>query len=97
MEVHGIGSVQGAYPVRPAQPSGEARPGATAKPVSPQDEVEISSAGKLMEQLNNSSEVRQERLALIKQAIDDGTYDTDEKLEAALSRMLAEIGDRADD
>ena len=43
--------------------------------------------------MTNNSDMRAERLAQIKAAIDDGTYDTDEKLDAALSRMLDQISD----
>ena len=58
-----------------------------------EDELEISSAGRMLDEMTNNSDMRAERLAQIKAAIDDGTYDTDEKLDAALSRMLDQISD----
>ena len=42
----------------------------------------------MLDRLSESPEVRAERIAQIKEAIENGDYDTDEKLEAALSRMF---------
>jgi anti-sigma28 factor (negative regulator of flagellin synthesis) len=50
----------------------------------------------MLDELNQSSEVRSERLAQIKSAIDAGTYDTPEKLEAALSKMLGQVESELD-
>jgi negative regulator of flagellin synthesis FlgM len=92
MEVHGIGPVQGASPISPSRPAAEVGRTAETKPIASRDEVEISSVGKMLENLHQSSDVRAERLAQIKAAIEAGEYETPEKLEAALSKMLAEIG-----
>jgi negative regulator of flagellin synthesis FlgM len=89
MDVRGVGSVSGAFPIRPAGSTPVANDAATvAKPQFPRDELQLSPAGKLLDQLSPNSDVRQERIARIKEAIANGTYDTDEKLEAALSRMF---------
>ncbi|WP_197443547.1 flagellar biosynthesis anti-sigma factor FlgM [Maioricimonas rarisocia] len=56
----------------------------------PQDEVDISSAARLLDQLNDP-QVRAARLAEIKAAIDAGTYETEDKLEAALDKLLTDI------
>uniref|UniRef100_A0A7C2K153 Flagellar biosynthesis anti-sigma factor FlgM n=1 Tax=Schlesneria paludicola TaxID=360056 RepID=A0A7C2K153_9PLAN len=89
MDVRGVGSVSGASPFRPASGvSAAPETAAPAKPQFPRDELQLSSAGKLLDQLSQNADVRQERLARIKEAIANGTYDTDEKLEAALSRMF---------
>jgi anti-sigma28 factor (negative regulator of flagellin synthesis) len=42
----------------------------------------------MLDKLSKSPQVRAERLAQIKAAIDSGHYDTDEKLEAALMNMF---------
>jgi hypothetical protein len=46
----------------------------------------------MLEQLSQTTDMRQERIARIKEAIENGTYDTDAKLEAALERMLGSLG-----
>lgn len=97
MDVNGVGAAYGASPPRSTTPASETRPAAAAsKPESPRDELEISSAGKMLDQLSNSPEVRQERIARIREAIANGTYDTDEKLEAALERMFQDMGRELD-
>lgn len=91
MDVSGIGSVSGGAPIRGVSPA--ASQPVAAHPVSaPQDELEISSAGKMLDRLSETPEIRAERLAQIKEAIENGAYDTDEKLEAALSRMFDSLG-----
>ena len=91
MDVSGIGSVSGATPARAVSPSAS-QPAAPPSVAGPRDELEISSAGKMLDRLSETPEVRAERLAQIKEAIENGAYDTDEKLEAALSRMFDSLG-----
>ncbi len=95
MEVNGTGSVQGGSPLKQVQPTTEPVDGVQATDqstsISPQDEVEISPAARMMEALNQSPEFRAERLAQIKAEIDAGTFETPEKLEIALERLLHEI------
>jgi anti-sigma28 factor (negative regulator of flagellin synthesis) len=92
MDVRSVGSVSGASPIRPTGSVATAQqPAAVSKPQFPRDDLQLSSAGKLMDQLSQNADVRQERLARIKEAIANGTYDTDEKLEAALARMFDAI------
>ena len=98
MEVNGPGSIQGTSPINPVSPASLVRPAAVVSrtsqtaPVAAHDELEISSLGKILDQLNQSPEVRAERLAQIKSAIEAGEYDTDdEKLKAALEKLFDEI------
>jgi negative regulator of flagellin synthesis FlgM len=58
----------------------------------PRDEVEISALGRMLDDASRIPGVREERLAQIKSAIEAGTYETPEKLQIALERMLAQIG-----
>ena len=98
MDVSGIGSVSGGIPTRAVSPTTSVSQPSTASSVeSPRDQLEISSAGKMLDRLSETPEVRAERLAQIKEAIENGAYDTDEKLEAALSKMIDSIGLRLDD
>jgi anti-sigma28 factor (negative regulator of flagellin synthesis) len=91
MDVSGMGSVQGSSPVRstaPATPATPARPAETSGISAPKDELQISEAGQMLGRLSETPEARAERIAQIKEQIDAGEFDTDEKLEAALSRMF---------
>ena len=96
MDVSGVGPASGGTPIRGIAPT-TSQPVASPSVAAPRDELEISSAGKMLDRLSESPEVRAERLAQIKEAIENGTYDTDEKLEAALSRMFDSLGIDADD
>lgn len=89
MNVNGIGSVGSTTPLTSIRSNQQTeKPASTGGITSPTDEVEISSAGKALDNLSRTSSLRQERLAQIKAAIEDGSYDTPEKLDAALGRFL---------
>ena len=60
----------------------------------PQDELEISDAARMLQEIQESPEQRAEKLAAIKQSIADGTYETEEKLDAALFKMMNDVLDR---
>ncbi len=91
MEVSGPGPVQGPLGPQNRQPAAQPRPIETPRVQPPQDEVDISPIGKKMEELGRTSQLRAERLARIRAAIEDGTYETPEKLERAVEALLADI------
>lgn len=98
MDVTGTSSISGSVPINKpiGQNNTNNKEAPTSKPISsPKDELEISSAGRMLDEMTNDSEMRAERLAQIKAAIDDGTYETDEKLDAALNRLLNQIDESA--
>jgi len=56
------------------------------------DEVNISDAARLVEQVQQMPEMREDRVEAVRQQIAAGTYETGDKLNAALDRLLDEIG-----
>src|SRR5262245_9619197 len=92
MEIRGLNSVGAASPIAPATGSKPAAPATPAVPISPRDEVDTSAVGKMLEDASRTPGVREQRLAEIKSAIEAGTYETPEKLQIALERMLEQIG-----
>ncbi len=92
MDVSSLGSVQGAGPIRSASTASVAKQPSSPVAMSPKDELELSAAGQSLDRVGESAEMRAERVAQIKAAIDDGAYDTDEKLDVALSRMFDSLG-----
>ena len=90
MEVNGPGPIHHSTPINQTT-APQREPTQAAKPATPVDEVEISSAGRILEKASQSSAVRAERVAQIKAAIEAGTYETPEKLEAALDKLLDEL------
>jgi flagellar biosynthesis anti-sigma factor FlgM len=92
MNISGLTSVTGPSVVRPSTAVPAAPSPAVSRSVAPQDRLEISAAGKMLNQLSQTPDVRQQRIAQIQQQIADGTYDTDEKLEAALLKLFNAVG-----
>ena len=91
MELRGLSSARPMSPVsRPETTTGPAE-SAPVGPVSPKDEVEISAAGKLLDDASRTPGVREQRLAEIKAAIESGMYETPEKLEMAINRMVDQL------
>jgi len=95
MHIHGPAHVHGPQSIKPphgpqsANPADQARP-ADSAPI--RDEVEISDAARLIEQTQAMPEVRQDRVDAVRAQIARGTYETQEKLDIAVERLLDEIG-----
>lgn len=92
MHIHGPAHLHGAQPIGPPHTSRASKP-AEANPGAPiNDELQISDAARLMEQVNQVPEIRQDKVDAIRAEIERGTYETDKKLDIALDRLLDEIG-----
>lgn len=91
MEVNGIGPVSGSQPVRQVAQQAAPEAPAEARPVSPTDELELNSVNSASGEVDMQAEFRNQRIAQIQQQIAEGTYDTDEKLDIAVDRMLESL------
>jgi anti-sigma28 factor (negative regulator of flagellin synthesis) len=91
---HGVGGAGAIRPVHLAKPNA-----VNASPPSgvqvPQDEVLISDAARSLSAAQMDPQVRAARLAEIKSAIEAGTYDSPQRLEAAIDKMIAAWGSGA--
>lgn len=92
MEVRGLNSVGPSAPISRTSAATPAGSPVSTGPVAPRDEVEISAVGRMLDSASRTDGVRELRLTQIRAAIEAGTYDTPEKLEIALDRMLEQIG-----
>ncbi len=91
MEVRGLSSASPLSPIsRPDSTPGPEK-GQAVGPTTPKDEVEISAVGKMLDDASRTPGVREQRLAEIKAAIEAGTYETPEKLELAIHRMIEQL------
>ena len=84
--LHGPQAIGAPHAARPAQ----SPPSASAPAVG--DEVQISDAAKLIEKMQQIPDIRQDRVASIRAQIAQGAYETPARLDAAVSRLLDEIG-----
>ena len=85
-QLHGPQSIGAPHGTRAAQPM--TRP--EAAPIA--DEVDISEAARLVEQVQQMPEMREDRVEAVRLQIAEGTYETSGKLNAAVERLLDEIG-----
>ncbi|HLA86305.1 MAG TPA: flagellar biosynthesis anti-sigma factor FlgM [Thermoguttaceae bacterium] len=92
MHIHGPSHLHGPQPIGPPHASRVARPEvpATSNPI--QDELSLSDAARFVDQVKQMPDVRQDRVDAIRRQIEAGTYETPEKLDMALERLLDEIG-----
>ena len=88
-----INPIHSAGVIQPARTTGSA---SSAKPApqtssQPADTVEISLQAKVASQLANVPPIRADLVARVKAEIQAGTYETPEKLNAALDGLLKEL------
>jgi len=92
MHIYGPTHLHGAQPINPPHTSQASKPTEADYSAPIQDELEISDVGRLVDKVGDVPEVRQDRVNAIRAQIAAGTYETDEKLEIAVGRLLDEIG-----
>jgi len=92
MQIYGPVHVHGAQPISPPHSSRVARPTAPETSAPIRDELDLSDAAEMVQRAKEAPDVRQDRINAIRAEIEAGTYETEEKLEIALSRLLDEIG-----
>jgi len=96
MQVNGI---HGAQPVNPANRVESTEATQSAAITNPTDQVEISpeaeiasQAAELVNQIHELPEIWVDRVSELREAIESGTYETEEKINVAVERLLDEIG-----
>ncbi|MBI1313230.1 hypothetical protein GC176_18210 [bacterium] len=91
MDVSSIGPIGSGQPVRRINQPSEQQAPQEARPVSPTDELELSSVDSAAAEVELQNQFRAVRLEQIRQQIEAGTYDTPEKFDAAVNRMLEQL------
>jgi len=94
MEIYGPAHLHGPQSIGPPHSARLSKPAAADQAGPIRDELEISEAARAAEarQPGEVSGIRQDRVNAIRAQIAAGTYETPEKLDAALDRLLDEIG-----
>ncbi len=92
MQIYGPTHLHGAQPLNAPHGIRNSQPAARTENASFKDSVEISDAGRLADQMSQIPDIRQDRVNAIRAQIAAGTYETGAKLNAALDRLLDEIG-----
>jgi negative regulator of flagellin synthesis FlgM len=92
MYIQGTSYLHGAQPISGPHRSYNSQPAPPAKSAQGTDEVSISHEADLVSRVREVPDIRADKVARIKAEIANGAYETDEKLDLALSRLLDEIG-----
>ncbi len=91
MEIYGPGGTQGPQPIYPRLATYGVEANQAAQAGAPRDQVEISPLGQMLDGISRLPEIRHERVEEIRRQIVSGSYETPEKLELALDRLLDEM------
>ena len=87
--VNGVNPSWASQPVEPTSQVSHNAPPAQASGVS--DVVEISTAAALAAKVHEIPDVRADLVARVKQEIKAGTYETPEKIDTAVERLLEDL------
>jgi negative regulator of flagellin synthesis FlgM len=91
MHVYGPSGVHGAQPIHGPHAPRAAEPAAAPGSAPIGDQLDISEAGRIAARLAEIPDIRADRVAELRAAIVNGTYETADKLSQAVDRLLDEI------
>jgi len=91
MHIHGTSHIHGPHGINAPHSSHRASASPPTSTTAGADRVDISPAAEAAIKLAETGGIRHDVVNEIRRQISDGTYETPEKLDAALSRMLDEI------
>jgi len=91
MEIHGLAHLHGAQPINGPHRTQAAGPAQQTDAWMGVDELDISQEADLVSRVRDLPDVRADRVAQIRAEIAAGVYETDEKLDIALGRLLDEM------
>ena len=92
MQINGPFSIHGAQSIQPQADVAPAQEIQIAESsLQPTDELSLSSETTMLSRVQNAPEIRMDRVAEIRAQIANGTYETSDKRDMAVGRMLDEL------
>jgi negative regulator of flagellin synthesis FlgM len=91
MYIYGTSQIHPAQPLNPPHRLTPTQGAGSASSFTGVDQLDISPEADFVAQARELPDVREDRVAAIRAQIQNGTYETAEKLDIALSRLLDEI------
>lgn len=91
MQIHGLAHVHGPQSVNAPHRAQTAQPATHSGYAGGADQLDISREADMISRARELPEIRTDRVAEVRAAIEAGTYETPEKIEAAVGRLLDEI------
>lgn len=95
MEINGLGRIDGPQSIRAPHRADAIEPKQPTDAVQNTDRIDISpeaEAASFVQQVHDLPDIRAERVDEIRAQIEAGSYDTEERLDVAVGRLLDEIG-----
>ena len=93
VNVHGAQPINGPHQVDGAKPAEQTNAASQADQLDISQEADLASkVAELTGQVQDIPDVRADRIARIREAIEQGNYETEDKLDIALDRFLDETG-----
>ena len=92
MHIYGPAHLHGPQQIGAPHTSRVSKPAAPNQSAPIQDELQLSDAAQMLDKVSDVPEIRQERVDQIRAQIADGSYETSDKLDTAVLRLLDEIG-----
>jgi hypothetical protein len=89
MQIYGPGQIHGPQPIKAPHRLQAAQPEAR---VDLADQVDISPQADLVSRVHDAPDIRSGLVNEIRSQIEAGVYETDERLDVAVGRLLDEIG-----
>ncbi len=91
MQIHGPSQVHGAQSLQGPRQIQKTQQTQTPEPLHGADQVDISAEADMVSKVHELPDVRTDRVAEIRQQIAAGAYETNEKLDVAIGRLLDEL------
>jgi len=91
MQIHGPTHLHGPQPVNAPHRTQAPQPAAQSGYSTGADQLDISHEADLASRIREIPDIRQDRVAEIRAAIESGEYETSEKLDIAVGRLLDEL------
>ena len=92
MQIYGTTHLHAAQPLNAPHRMAPAQGTASTRGTFGVDQLDISPEADFVSQVRDLPDIRADKVAAIKAQIQAGTYETEQKLDAALSRLLDDIG-----
>ncbi len=92
MQIHGTAQVHSPQPVSAPHRLPASQPTTPSRDAAPVDQLDISPEADLVSRVREIPDVRSDRVAELRAAIQSGTYETEAKLNLAVDRLFDEVG-----
>lgn len=91
MQIQGPANLHGAQAIQSPHRVNETAPQQSSESIHGADQLEISAEAEMISRIRDVPDIRADRVAEIRQQIESGSYETDDKLEVAVGRLFDEL------